>query len=63
MGTVFVRETPEASKAQWRAANGDDQLRAKLPKLGALMDECFVQAKKAASHFAALVFKNAARLG
>ena len=37
IGTVFVQETPELARAQWRSVA--DQLRSKFPKLGALMDE------------------------
>ena len=37
IGTAFVQDSPEAAREQWRAVA--DQLRAKLPKLGALMDE------------------------
>jgi putative transposase len=37
IGTVFVQESPEAVKKQWRSVA--DQLRDKLPKLSALMDE------------------------
>lgn len=36
IGTIFAQETKEAAHAQWRAVT--DQLRAKFPKLGALMD-------------------------
>ena len=36
IGTVFVQDTPEAAKTQWRSVA--DQLRAKFPKLSALMD-------------------------
>lgn len=35
IGTVFVQETPEAARAQWRSVA--DQLRGKFPKLGGLM--------------------------
>jgi putative transposase len=34
---VFVQETPEAAKSQWRSMA--DQLREKVPKLASLMDE------------------------
>jgi transposase-like protein len=37
IGTVFVQETAEAAKTQWRSVA--DQLRDKFPKLSALMDE------------------------
>lgn len=37
IGTVFVQDTPDAARAQWRSVA--DQLRIKFPKLGALMDE------------------------
>ena len=37
IGTVFVQDTPEAAKTQWRSVA--DQLRAKFPKLSALMDD------------------------
>jgi transposase-like protein len=37
IGTVFVQESPEAARAQWRSVA--DQLRGKFPKLGAPMDE------------------------
>lgn len=37
IGTVFVQETPEAARTQWRTVA--DQLRGKFPKLGTLMDE------------------------
>ena len=37
IGTVFVQETPEAAKSQWRSVA--DQLRGKFPKLGELIDE------------------------
>ena len=37
IGTVFVQDTAEAARAQWRSVA--DQLRGKFPKLGALMDE------------------------
>jgi putative transposase len=37
IGTVFVQDTPEAARTQWRSVA--DQLRGKFPKLGALMDE------------------------
>lgn len=36
-GTAFVRETAEAARTQWRSVA--DQLRDKVSKLGALMDE------------------------
>ncbi len=36
IATVFAQDSTEAAHAQWRAVA--DQLRAKLPKLGALMD-------------------------
>ena len=38
IGTVFVQDSAEATRAQWRKAVAD-QLRGKFPKLGALMDE------------------------
>jgi putative transposase len=37
IGTVFVQESAETARKQWRSVA--DQLREKLPKLGALMDE------------------------
>ena len=37
IGTVFVQESAAAAQEQWRSVA--DQLRAKFPKLGALMDE------------------------
>jgi putative transposase len=37
MATAFAQDTPEAAKQQWRQVA--DQLRPKLPKLSALMDE------------------------
>lgn len=37
IGTVFVQESAEAARVQWRSVA--DQLRGKYPKLGALMDE------------------------
>lgn len=37
IGTVFVQDSPEAAREQWRAVA--EQLRAKFPKLSALMDE------------------------
>jgi putative transposase len=37
IGTVFVQETPDAAKKQWRSVA--DQFREKLPKLAACMDE------------------------
>jgi putative transposase len=37
IATVFVQETAQAAKAQWRSVA--DQLRGKFPKLGTLMDE------------------------
>jgi putative transposase len=37
IGTAFVQDSPEAARQQWRAVA--DQLRAKFPKLSALMDE------------------------
>ena len=37
IGTAFVQDSPEAAREQWRAVA--DQLRAKFPKLSALMDE------------------------
>jgi len=37
IGTVFVQESADAARSQWRSVA--DQLRAKFPKLGALMDE------------------------
>jgi putative transposase len=37
MATAFAQNTPEAAKQQWRQVA--DQLRPKLPKLAALMDE------------------------
>jgi putative transposase len=37
IGTVFVQETPEAARSQWRSVA--DQLREKFPKLASLMDE------------------------
>jgi len=40
VATAFAQETAEAAKAQWRQVA--DQLRAKLPKLSALMDEAEV---------------------
>jgi putative transposase len=36
IATVFAQDSAEAAHAQWRAVA--DQLRGKLPKLGALMD-------------------------
>jgi putative transposase len=37
IGTVFVQDSAEAARAQWRSVA--DQLRGKFPKLGVLMDE------------------------
>lgn len=37
IGTVFVQETPEAARTQWRSVA--DQFREKLPKLAACLDE------------------------
>jgi putative transposase len=37
IGTVFVQDTAEAARTQWRTVA--DQLRERFPKLGALMDE------------------------
>ena len=37
IGTAFVRDDAEAAKTQWRQVA--DQLRPKVPKLAALMDE------------------------
>jgi hypothetical protein len=37
IGTAFVQDSPEAARQQWRAVA--DPLRAKFPKLSALMDE------------------------
>ena len=37
IGTVFVQDTAEAARAQWRTVA--DQLRERFPKLGALMDD------------------------
>ena len=37
IGTAFVQDDAEAASKQWRA--GADQLRAKVPKLAAIMDE------------------------
>jgi putative transposase len=37
IGTVFVQDSAEAAKVQWRSVA--DQMRAKLPRLSALMDE------------------------
>lgn len=37
IGTAFAQETPEASGLQWRAVA--DQVRPKVPKLAALLDE------------------------
>jgi putative transposase len=37
IGTAFAQETPEAASQQWRAVA--DQMRPKLPKLAALMDD------------------------
>ncbi len=37
MATAFAQNTPEAARQQWRQVA--DQLRPKLPKLSALMDE------------------------
>ena len=37
IATAFAQETPEAAQAQWRAVA--DQLRPKVPKLAALLDE------------------------
>jgi putative transposase len=37
IGTVFVQESAEAAREQWRGVA--DQLRAKFPKLSALMDD------------------------
>jgi putative transposase len=37
IGTVFVQDTPEAARTQWRSVA--EQLRSKFPKLGALMDD------------------------
>ena len=36
-GTAFAQDTPEAASQQWRAVA--DQMRPKLPKLAALMDD------------------------
>ena len=37
IGTVFVQDSPDAARAQWRSVA--DQLRDKFPKLGTLMDD------------------------
>lgn len=37
IGTVFVQETAEEARAQWRSVA--DQFREKLPKLSAMMDD------------------------
>lgn len=37
IGTAFAQETPEAASAQWRTVA--DQIRPKVPKLAAIMDE------------------------
>ena len=37
IGTVFVQDTAEAARTQWRTVA--DQLRERFPRLGALMDE------------------------
>ena len=37
IGTVFVQDTPEAAKQQWRSVA--DQFREKMPKLAACMDD------------------------
>jgi putative transposase len=37
IGTVFVQESADAARTQWRSVA--DQLRGKMPKLGALMDD------------------------
>jgi len=37
LGTVFVQDSADAARAQWRSAA--DQLRGRFPKLGTLMDE------------------------
>jgi hypothetical protein len=37
IGTAFVQEDAEAARAQWRSIA--DQLRLKVPKLAALMDD------------------------
>lgn len=37
IGTAFAQETPEAASAQWRTVA--DQVRPKVPKLAAIMDE------------------------
>ena len=37
IATAFAQETPEAASAQWRAVA--DQIRPKVPKLAAIMDE------------------------
>ncbi len=37
IGTAFAQETPEAASSQWR--NVADQIRSKVPKLAAIMDE------------------------
>ena len=37
IGTVFVQQTPEAAKTQWRSVA--DQFRDKMPKLALCMDE------------------------
>ena len=37
IGTVFVQDTPDTARNQWRSVA--DQLREKMPKLGALMDD------------------------
>jgi transposase-like protein len=37
IATAFAQETPEAASTQWRAVA--DQIRAKVPKLAAIMDE------------------------
>ena len=37
IGTVFVQDSPEAARKQWRSVA--DQFREKMPKLAACMDE------------------------
>jgi len=37
IATAFAQETPEAASAQWRAVA--DQIRPKVPKLGAILDD------------------------
>ena len=37
IGTAFAQDTPEAASSQWR--NVADQIRTKVPKLAAIMDE------------------------